>query len=175
MSATAGQMLVSVRDRCACVRIAGRVNFACSPDFKTLLNELSNRGCTTFVLDLSECVLMDSTFLGVLAGFGLKCQQPQPDQPERTLEVFNPSDRVAELLETLGVLHLFKVIRGAAALPATPEAQPLTPGSHSREELNRTCLEAHQLLMAANPANAARFKDVVAFLAEDLKKQPPGR
>jgi hypothetical protein len=37
------------------------------------------------------------------------------------------------------------------------------------EQITRTSLEAHQTLMAANPDNAARFKDVAQFLAEDLK------
>ena len=55
----------------ACVKIAGRANFMSSPDFKTLLGELSQKGYSRFIVDLSECVLMDSTFLGVLAGFGL--------------------------------------------------------------------------------------------------------
>ncbi len=56
----------------ACVRITGRANFTSGPDFKTLLDELAQRGYGHLVLDLSECTLMDSTFLGVLAGFGLK-------------------------------------------------------------------------------------------------------
>jgi hypothetical protein len=30
-------------------------------------------------------------------------------------------------------------------------------------------LEAHQTLMAVNPENVIRFKDVTLFLAEDLK------
>ena len=33
-----------------------------------------------------------------------------------------------------------------------------------------TILQAHETLMAANPENVARFKDVVAFMREDLKK-----
>jgi hypothetical protein len=40
----------------------------------------------------------------------------------------------------------------------------------SHEELTRASLEAHQTLMDLKPENVARFKDVVKFLAEDLKK-----
>ena len=39
----------------------------------------------------------------------------------------------------------------------------------THEEITRTSLEAHQTLMAMNPENVARFKDVTQFLAEDLK------
>src|SRR5690242_19637564 len=90
MNVPSAKMLVSVGDKFACVRIVGRANFTSSVDFKTLLTELLQNGCTFFILDLVECVLMDSTFLGVLAGFGLKVNSPQPDKVERTIELFNP-------------------------------------------------------------------------------------
>jgi hypothetical protein len=40
----------------------------------------------------------------------------------------------------------------------------------SREEISRTCLEAHLTLMDINPDNVPRFKEVAKFLAEDLEK-----
>ncbi|HEU0010637.1 MAG TPA: hypothetical protein VFT34_12545, partial [Verrucomicrobiae bacterium] len=38
-----------------------------------------------------------------------------------------------------------------------------------QEELQRTCLEAHELLIRLNPKNAPKFKDVCKYLEEDLK------
>src|SRR6185295_15660024 len=64
---------VCVHDHAACVRIAGRANFTSSVDFKKLLQQLQEDGCTEIGLDLTDCVLMDSTFLGVLASAGTKC------------------------------------------------------------------------------------------------------
>jgi anti-sigma B factor antagonist len=163
-------MLVSVGQKCACVKIAGRASFASGVEFKTLFDELLQHGCTYFVLELTECALMDSTFLGVLAGFGLKVNEPQADNRARTIELYNPNPRIAELLESLGMLHLFKVSRGEVSLPEEIEPREHTPADPSHEEVKRTCLEAHQILMNVNPANATKFKDVAAFLAEDLKK-----
>jgi anti-anti-sigma factor len=152
----------------ACVKIAGRANFASSPDFKTLLNELAQKGYGHFILDLSECVLMDSTFLGVLAGFGIKLN-PNGAPAERGIELHNATARVSELLENLGAEHLFKATSGELKLPE--DAKPCTPESvnPTHEQITRTCLEAHETLMSINPENVARFKDVTQFLAEDLK------
>ena len=152
----------------ACVKICGRANFACSPDFKTLLNELAQKGFGHFIIDLSECVLMDSTFLGVLAGFGMKLN-PKGAPAERGIELHNASARVSELLDNLGAMHLFKITSGPLQLPA--DVQTCTPESTNptHEQITRTSLEAHQTLMAMNPENVARFKDVTQFLAEDLK------
>ena len=111
---------------------------------------------------------MDSTFLGVMAGFGLKMNQAGAAD-KRRFELLNPNTRITELLENLGALHLFKVTTGTLQLP--DDIQPCTPDSinPTREQIKRTSLEAHQTLMAVNPANVVRFKDVTLFLAEDLK------
>jgi len=105
----------------------------------------------------------------VLAGFGMRLN-PNGAPAERGIELHNATARVRELLENLGTEHLFKNTDGPLKLPAdivktcTPEAT--TP---SHEQLTRTSLEAHQTLMAINPENVVRFKDVAQFLAEDLK------
>ena len=161
-------MSVLVGKNFVCIKITGRANFACSPDFKTLLNELIQKGYTHYIIDLSGCILMDSTFLGVLAGFGMKLN-PNCAPTGHGIELHNTTPRVSELLENLGCEHLFKMTSGALQLPdglqiTTPEA-----GHPSHEQITRTCLEAHQTLMAMNPENQARFKDVTQFLAEDLK------
>jgi anti-anti-sigma regulatory factor len=170
MKTASARLLVMVGERFACIRIIGRANFTSSVDFKALVDELRERGCDRFVLGLSECVLMDSTFLGVLAGLGLKLSSGKGDQARRGVELFQPSPRIVELLETLGVLHLFKVTQGSFTPPLPTQPVEHTPAKPSKAEVSRTCLEAHQTLMDLNPANAARFKDVAQFLAEGVKK-----
>ena len=117
---------------------------------------------------------MDSTFLGVLAGFGLKMNQAAaPNQ--RGIELPNPNARITELLENLGVLHLFKITTGPLQLPDDVQTSTPEPANPTHEQITRTCLEAHQTLMAVNPDNVARFKDVTQFLAEDLKNLEKGK
>ena len=168
MSTPLAKLSVLVCKEFTCVKIAGRANFMSSPDFKTLLTELNQKGYDRFIIDLSECVLMDSTFLGVLAGFGLKTN-PGCEPGKRKIELLNPSARIRELLENLGVLSLFMVTASAPSLPGDAEVSASVPGNPTQEQITRTCLEAHKILMAVNPENVARFKDVTQFLVEDLK------
>jgi len=168
------KLLVLVGKEFACVKISGRANFSFSPDFKLLLAGLSQKGYNHFIIDLTDCVLMDSTFLGVLAGFGLKMNQAlAPNQ--RGIELLNPNARVAELFENLGALHLFKIITGALQLPEDVKTSAPASANPTQEEITRTCLEAHRTLMTVNPDNVARFKDVTQFLAEDLKTLEKGK
>jgi anti-anti-sigma regulatory factor len=167
MSTPSVNLSVLVGKNFACVKITGRANFSSSPDFKTLLTELMQKGYGHFIMDLSECALMDSTFLGTLAQFGLKLNGAGAGKPPG-IELLNCNTRVTELLENLGALNLFKTLSGALTLP--DDVRTCTPESihPTHEQITRTCLEAHQTLMAVNPENVARFKDVTQFLAEDL-------
>jgi len=174
MSTPAAKLLVWASPGCTAIRIIGRANFASSVDFKTLITELRQTGCSYFVLDLAECVLMDSTFLGVLAGFGLKLSTGNGGPGEHGIELLNASPRITELLDTMGVLHLFKLSSGPVKLPEEAEPHTHAPANPTKAEVSRTCMEAHQILMDLSPANAAKFKDVTQFLAEGLKKPTDG-
>jgi len=167
MATLPASLSVLVGKNFACVKITGRANFCSSPDFKTLLAELVRKGYGHFIIDLSECVLMDSTFLGTLAQFGLKLNSAN-GAASPGIELMNANARVTELLENLGALSLFKTRAGTLELPV--DVKSCTPESihPTHEQIARTSLEAHQALMKMNPENEARFKDVTQFLAEDL-------
>ena len=170
MSNGPASLSVCVNEQLVCIKIAGRASFQSSVDFKTLVNTLWQEGHTRFILDVTECQLMDSTFLGVLAGLGLKFSQGRNGHDPATLELLHPSTRIFDLIDNLGIAHLFQFHKGPA--PATGELSPVGPvAAPDRQETTRTCLEAHKLLMEINPANVAKFKDVAKFLEEDLKRQ----
>jgi anti-anti-sigma factor len=173
MKPSANNLSVCVGEQVVCIKIEGRANFTSSVDFKTLVNSLWQQGHHHFVLDLTDCMLMDSTFLGVLAGLGLKFTNGEVKDPCQTtpIELLNPSARIADLLENLGVAHLFHTVAGKPQGEdgkLVPVEQPAA--NATKTDISRTCLEAHKVLMEINPANVARFKDVAQFLAEDLKK-----
>jgi anti-sigma B factor antagonist len=180
MANNASSLLVALVDHAAIVKVNGRANFTTSISFKRLVGELRQRGFESFLLDLSECVTMDSTFLGVLAGTALKLSEPPgqapghhtpaPAHPCTHLRLVNPNQRVADLLDNLGVSDLFRTVRWDSAAVTAEQLAPAAEVQASPEELSRTCLEAHQLLMELNPENIAKFKDVTQFLTEDLKK-----
>jgi len=95
-----------------CVKISGRANFATSVDFKQLVTEACARGAQRFIVDLAACPLMDSTFLGVLASLGMKLSADNLPPEQRPIELLNPSAKVADLIDSLGVLQLFRVVQG---------------------------------------------------------------
>jgi anti-anti-sigma factor len=158
-------MSVCVCDQIACVRIAGRANLTSSVDFKKLLQQLYDDGCTRVILDLGQCAMMDSTFLGVLARAARKCEDARKEGRRRTIELLRPSERVLEMLENLDVVNLFTIVNDAPEFGAFKRVEQ---GSTTRLELNRTCLEAHETLMKTSAENERRFKDATEFLRKNL-------
>lgn len=170
MNAGPSNLVAAVANEAGFVKVIGRANVALSVQFKMLIGKLQGNGFRSFVIDLGECATMDSTFLGVLVGAVMYPAGAPPGAGAICLQLLNPNQRIADLLENLGVAHLFTMLHGAN--PAEAALAPSTPASvpASKEEISRTCLEAHQLLMAVNPKNVPKFKDVAQFLAEDLRK-----
>ena len=173
MASPSATLFICADDHSAIIRISGRANFSCSVHFKTVVNELYDRGSNRFILDLGECATMDSTFLGVLAGFAMKLSDDQKKPAKPVLEMYKPNERVLDLLDNLGISHFFTQIECPPALGKAFNLSAPAETPASKEEISKTCLEAHQTLMAVNPDNIPKFKEVTQFLAEDLKKSKP--
>ena len=181
MSNNAPCLQVALVDHAAIVKVNGRANFTTSVSFKRLLGELREHGVHRFVLDLTECVTMDSTFLGVLAGTALRFAEAVEHSPvngsdhsrvreNSHLHLLNPNERVTDLLDNLGVSDLFSTLRCDAPVVSEQALNPAETPKPTQEELSRACLEAHQFLMEIDPRNIPKFKDVAQFLAEDLRR-----
>lgn len=169
MAAPDCRLLVWFDSPRAFVKILGRATAPAAPDFVALLDQLVAGGNKCFVFEVSECVLMDSTFVGKLAQFALaQTESASPPEPgaSRRLMLVNPGSHIIELLDTIYVLDLFEVVYDATAAEAREDAETKTCTSRTREEVNQCCLEAHKALAALAPENAAKFQDVIRFLEQ---------
>ena len=161
MNAMDTNLQVAATEGVLCIKITGPANFNATPGFKSIVKRLCTEVGHTLLLDLTDCITMDSTFLGVLASLSLRLEKP--------IEMLNPSERINDLLDNLGVLELFRIDQGDNPLVGRLD-ETETPEANKRE-MTETSLEAHRTLMALNPENVPRFQDVAKFLEEDLRGQ----
>ena len=59
---------VGVRGPTVWVKIEGKGSFLNSGNLKEFSREMLDRGYREFVIDLEKCAMMDSTFMGTMAG-----------------------------------------------------------------------------------------------------------
>ena len=110
---------------------------------------------------------MDSTFMGTLASIALKSRADGAGG----LHIINLNERNQDLLCNLGLDQLMQLDLPPQASPAlTGQALPLDPISRADKAAEAlTMLEAHEAVVAVNPENEAKFKDVLDFLRQNIE------
>lgn len=166
MAGPSANVMVAVTPEAVFFRLSGRATAAESGPFRTAAEELRVQGHRRFVVDLTRCESMDSTFIGVLAGLGRRLQETGPGAAR--IRLLNLASQVQHQLDNLYVLDQFEVASSGPA--ASAEYQTVGVAPESKADLCRRMLEAHETLMELNPANIPKFKLVTQFLVEDLKR-----
>lgn len=174
MSDAGNGIYAASTDKRVFVRVVGRGCYLNSQPLRQYLMELME-GRKDFYVDLGQCQSMDSTFLGVLAGFALKLRD------NGRLHLIKVSERNLESIRNLGLDQLAPVETGES-LPAGVEepaefeklcsADATTlPKTVNKKEISSVMLEAHEDLCRAHEPNEAKFKDVKKFLREEVAAQ----
>ena len=154
-------ILVGTANRTVWVRVEGKGTFLNSTGLKEFSKEMINRGHREFVIDLRNCPLMDSTFMGTLAAIGLALR----GLGQGELRAINLNERNRDLLTNLGLDQLFTL---GGKEEAAVRTKPLEEEPADKLAQTQTMLEAHEACVAADGANAAKFKDVIDYLKQDL-------
>lgn len=156
------------------VKVEGKGSFLNSGNLKEFAREMLDRGYREFVIDLADCAMMDSTFMGTMASVALRLKELGRGH----LHVVHCRNRSRELLSGLGLDQIFDIhANGSTA----PECESLESGSGDQSRENRkqeqaqTMLEAHEALCEAAPENLFRFKDVLDYLKQDLHHETPSK
>lgn len=158
---------VGVNGPAVWVRVEGRGSFLNSGNLKEFAQEMVNRGYREFVVDLQECAMMDSTFMGTMAGLALRLKELGHGH----LHVVHCGNRSLELLSGLGLDQIFSIHPNGTTAPECPAlagAEQTPPPDEGKKEQAQTMLEAHEALCQVSPENFLRFKDVLDYLKQDL-------
>jgi anti-anti-sigma factor len=158
-------------DNIVVIRISGRGSFHNSMELRRLADAMFTRTAgeaTRFILDLIDCITMDSTFMGVLASIGLKQLRATGEK----LAVLNANEQNVRLLGTLG-LSQFIVVREAdsGSQISDEEFHCLLKEDASRRQRIIHMIEAHRDLCDADPSNNLRFESVLKYLQDSLQQE----
>ena len=155
------KILVSCSDYIVWIRVEGNGSSTDSTALKDFAKEMIHRGAREFIVDLRDCPVMDSTFIGTLTGISLWLRE----LGEGSLYVLNLNERNAESLCSLGLDQLFNIRVSEIREEGQALEMPLKEDHTARAQ---TMLEAHEALIKAVPENLPKFKDVIRYLEEEL-------
>ena len=159
---------VAVSGKAGGVKVVGRANVICSVAFKSVLKHLKEESVERIFIFLQECLLMDSTFLGVLAKQGV--DRGIKGRRQFKFVLVAPTERVFSSIENLGVLGEFEVVEAVPSIQFSFRDVSIDNVCDLRE-LTRTSLEAHEALVDISEENRGRFEGVVNLLSKNLRKE----
>ena len=167
------QVLAASADNCTLVVVCGAATFRLAPAFKQATQAARLAGSVLIVVDMAACDSLDSTFMGALASLGFALQKTEGTR----LVLLNLKPSAAALLKGLGVDRILKTYL-SGTLPAgigdlsalARNLQPVAADTPSARDLAALMYDAHETLARVDPANLQRFRDVLAFLREDLTR-----
>jgi anti-anti-sigma regulatory factor len=165
---TPASILVGTTNKIVWIKVEGKGSFLNSAGVKEFSKEMVNRGHREFVVDLRNCPVMDSTFMGTLAMIALRLREIG----QGNLHVVNLNERNHDLLTNLGLDQLFSMDAcgiNEGSSPASRKTLDSIPSAdHSSQA--ETMLEAHEALVEVDPDNLTKFKDVLEYLKQDLHR-----
>lgn len=167
----ANRVLAASVDGCTLVAVVGKATFRLAPAFKQATQAARLAGSEMIVVDMARCLSMDSTFMGGMASLGFALQKSR----DARLAFINVTPSAMGLLKGLGLLRLLKAYpagslpEGMGCLDALVSSlQPVAADELGGTELAAFMYDAHETLTRADPANVRKFKDVLAFLKQDM-------
>lgn len=167
-------ILVGVNGPTVWVKVEGKGSFLNSGSLKEFAREMLHRGYREFVVDLADCAMMDSTFMGTMASVALRLKELGCGH----LHVVHCGNRSRDLLAGLGLDQIFDIRGNGAVAPDCETLGGRTADqaceSQKREQA-QTMIEAHEALCEAAPENVFRFKDVLDYLKQDLHHETPSK
>jgi anti-anti-sigma factor len=149
------------------IRIEGRASFLNSACLRDFVTQMLRSGKNRFVIDFLRCTSMDSTFLGVLAGFALELRKTTP---KGSLVLTRMGQRNLELIRNLGLHKLLTIDSSDAGANAEACDTPLAAGTRDELENARLVLEAHENLVTADESNRGKFQDVLVFMKNRVEQ-----
>ena len=158
----------------AWVRIDGPANQENAGQIRDFLRGRFEKGWSRFVIDLQNCIGIDSTFIGML--YRLAADVTEKSE-SGSVDVIHPGDRNERSIRKLGLDAMIRIDRDGASwseekhLVEENLKHPLCSQKQTREERAELVLDAHEALIEANEENRSRFCDVVEFLKKDLESQ----
>src|SRR5207245_6818820 len=125
---------VGVRGPTVWEKVEGKGSFLNSGNLKEFAREMVDRGYREFVIDLANCAMMDSTFMGTMAGVALRLKELGRGH----LHVVHCGTRSRELLSGLGLDQIFSIHANGASGPECEALRRKSRGESAREKEKQT-------------------------------------
>jgi anti-sigma B factor antagonist len=150
-------LTVALEGQIARVKVNGRATFGCSEDLKKFCNLMLENKVEKIIIDMDQCLGMDSTFMGILTMISLSARKQ-----ETIIEMNNTNDANKQNLFSLGLKNMFSFTSNTDTV--TLNWEEIKTEQVSQDQHQENVLNAHQTLIDVHEDNRKEFQDIITFL-----------
>jgi len=123
-------------------------------------------GAQQFILDLSDCTGVDSTFMGTLLGLSNRVRELDAGAG---IALINVDDHARKQLSSVGVDAFVTLVPGETPLPRKLKLTELSTEPVSDRERLKLMVRAHKDLVSADSRNEAKFGAFLSAIVAELE------
>lgn len=162
---------VGCLDETAWVRIEGVATKDTSCGIRKYFSDTFSSGLRRFVIDLQDCRLIDSTFIGILTGLAGNILDDEANADKGEVKLIHANERNEKSICKLGLDSLINIDPDGEDELEDRIADCLNP--LNSEELEKTekaslILKAHEDICTANEKNTDEFGDFLTLMRDNL-------
>lgn len=169
MKKTSGCFYVASAKLKVFIKVEGYATLNNSFLFKEFVETMLQCGHRDFIIDLSLCKGMDSTFIGILAGIHAFFDKANSKKHPR-VTLINVSTYNQNLLDGLGISQILNIKKDITTIPHIP-MKMLQNSSISPNARIKMIQQAHQNLSNLNDTNKQKFADFLAMIEQELEQE----
>lgn len=157
--------------QCAYVRVSGLGNFNNAGALREWVEGEVHKGARSIVIELADCIGLDSTFMGTMMGF-LSCPLAQDGDTQKLssseirVVIVNASDAAMRAMTSLGLQAVMDIKDKAISVPSV-KLRLLNTGEYTQQQRVRLIREAHENLVELDPANEQVFAPFLDALLKE--------
>jgi anti-sigma B factor antagonist len=159
-----------VAENVAVIKINGRGSFQNSMSVQQLSEELRKKHTKVrLIIDLKNCVTMDSTFMGTLAGISVEQNKTGADY----LTIVNTEKHTNQLLRNLGLSYILDIREKASPVDIQEKTFHKAGAGKSISKFEQIIhmIKAHKQLVDLDSENEVRFQSVIKYLEDSLDRE----
>jgi anti-anti-sigma factor len=150
------------------VEVSGPGNMNIAPILKDICFAMINEGKLTIFINMDNCTIVDSTFMGTLLNIQDNIEEKDPDNGK--LLIFNLNEENKKLFAMVGIDRFLTTVSEEVEIPDF-KLKTIDMCDVDREEKLRVVVEAHEKLIEINEVNKDKFERFLSIVKQEMKEE----
>jgi|GEM_PF-6438668 len=144
------------------IKIIGHAGADRAEDLKEIFEKALKQKKNNFLMELSDCLYMDSTFIGMLLFMNKTVINHRGN-----MVLLNTQDGIKTIFKNMG-LHTFFIMETSENFKKLQNLTDVKHKDHPKKEMLQDMLMAHEAIITSNPGQQTKFQNLIEFLKKEI-------